>query len=319
MAEFNLFGFAWKHAHKLPGPVFRGLLNLGADIAWAGQLGGVKQLTANLARVRPDLNPQQLRRLSRAGMRSYLRYFGEAFVLTHVTPEQVKARVRTVHAGPVHAAIADGKSPILALSHQGNWDLAGVWATPHLAPVLTVAERLKPEEVFEEFLRFRTALGMRILPAGDPGVFRDLLRAANKPGSLIPLLADRDLTRSGIEVDLFGHTARVAAGPAALAVGSGAPLFPLGIYYERLTGKRRAQAGSPWGIVLDFGNQVTYDQERPRSEQIQQATQAWVDSLAQRIARHPQDWHMLQKVFVADLDQARYSQETQPAQQTERD
>lgn len=308
MAKFNAYGFAWRHAHKVPSPIYRGLCNLAADIAWLTSSGGVDQLAKNLARVRPDLDARQIRRLTRAGMRSYMRYFGEAFVLTHVSQEQLAARVRTVNVEPVREVIAQGHSPVLALSHQGNWDLAGAWASEHLAPVLTVAERLEPAEVFEEFLRFREQLGMRILAAGDPGVFRTLLKATRQAGSLLPILADRDLTRTGVEVDLFGRKASVAAGPAALTVSSGVPLFPMGVHYERLRGQRRKLAGSPWGIVLSFGPKVTFDKEAPRQEQIQQATQAWVDALSRNIARHPQDWHMLQKVFIEDLDPERYAQ-----------
>lgn len=237
-----------------------------------------------------------------------MRYFGEAFVLTHATKEQIDHRVRVTGDGPVREAIAQGKSPILALSHQGNWDLAGVWASRHLNPVLTVAERLKPEEVFQDFLKFRQALGMTILAAGDQGVFKELLRAAGKEGRLVCLLADRDLSASGIEVEFFGKRARVAAGPAALAVGSDAPLVPTGIYYERLTGTQRKKAGSPWGIVLSFSTPIEIDRSLTKKEQTIQATQAWVDAVAQEIARHPQDWHMLQKVFIEDLDPDRYAQ-----------
>lgn len=305
---FNAYGFAWKHAHKIPSPIFRGALNVAGDITWALHKGGVKQLERNLRRVRPDLDQKGLRALSRAGMRSYMRYFGEAFVLTHATKEQIDHRVRVTGDGPVREAIAQGKSPILALSHQGNWDLAGVWASRHLNPVLTVAERLKPEEVFQDFLKFRQALGMTILAAGDQGVFKELLRAAGKEGRLVCLLADRDLSASGIEVEFFGKRARVAAGPAALAVGSDAPLVPTGIYYERLTGTQRKKAGSPWGIVLSFSTPIEIDRSLTKKEQTIQATQAWVDAVAQEIARHPQDWHMLQKVFIEDLDPDRYAQ-----------
>jgi KDO2-lipid IV(A) lauroyltransferase len=304
---FNAFGFAWKHAYKIPGPILRGLLNVAADVTWLLHNGGVHQLEKNLQRVRPDLTPKQVRALSRPAMRSYLRYFGEAFVLTHASEEQVRHRVRAVNDGPVIAAIAAGKSPVRARSHQGNWDLAGVWASAHLNPVLTVAERLKPEEVFQDFVTFREALGMTILAAGDSGVFRELLRAANGPGRLICLLADRDLSASGIEVDLFGRRARVAAGPAALAVGSKTPLIPASIHYERLTGERRRHAGSPWGIVITFHPEVEVDRTLPKTDQVAAATQGWIDALAQTIHAHPQDWHMLQKVFIEDLDPERYA------------
>lgn len=308
---FNAYGFAWKHAHKIPAPLFRGALTCAADISWLLHKSGVQQLEKNLSRVKPELGKHELRQLSKAGMRSYLRYFGEAFVLTHATEDQINHRVRVTGAGPLRAAIDAGQSPILALSHQGNWDLAGVWASRHLSPVLTVAERLKPEEVFQDFLKFREALGMTILAAGDQGVFRNLLRAAGRDGHLICLLADRDLSSSGIEVDLFGQRARVAAGPAALAVGSNAPLFPTGVHYEKLTGETRKRAGSPWGVVLSFAPPVEIDRDLPKNQQIARVTQDWVDAVAHEIESHPQDWHMLQKLFIEDLDPARYAETLQ--------
>jgi len=301
------FTFAWRNAHRVPDPLLRGLFDVIADGAWLLRGGGVRQLERNLARVRPGAAPRELRRLSRAGMRSYMRYYREAFTLPAWTPAQVEARVRIVGYENLTAHLDGDRSPVLALSHQGNWDLAGAFATGHIAPVLTVAERLEPDELFQEFLAFRTSLGLEILALGDGDVFRDLVRGASRPGVLIPLLADRDLTHRGIEVDLFGHRARVAAGPAALAVSTGAPLVPAGIHYERLRGARRRAAGSPWGIVIHFYPRVEIPEDVPRSQRVAAATQSWVDALSVALREHPEDWHMLQKVFVDDLDPDRYA------------
>jgi lauroyl/myristoyl acyltransferase len=301
------FTFAWRNAHKVPDPVLRGVFTAVADVTWLLRGGGVRQLERNLARVRPGLSPRALRRLSRAGMRSYMRYYREAFTLPAWTPEQVKARVRLVGYENLTVHLDGDRSPVMALSHQGNWDLAGAYASPNIAPVLTVAERLKPDELFQEFLAFRTSLGLEILALGDGDVFRELVRGAGRPGKIIPLLADRDLTARGVEVDLFGHRARVAAGPAALAVSTGTPLIPTGIYYERLRGARRRAAGTPWGIVIHFFPRVEIPQDVPRSQRVAAATQAWVDALSVALREHPEDWHMLQKVFVDDLDPERYA------------
>lgn len=299
---------AWRVAGRLPGGMVRGGFALAADAAWLRRGGGVRQLEKNLARVRPDLDARSLRRLARAGMRSYMRYFGEAFTLGSSTPEQIDARVRVVGREHLQPYLDEGRTVVLALGHVGNWDLAGAWASRHLAPVVTVAERLEPEELFQEFVRFREGLGLRILPlTGGGDVFRELIRTARGGPCVLPLLADRDLTARGVEIDLFGRPARVAAGPAALALASGQPLFPVPITYERLTGERRRRAGTPWGIVLEFREQVPVPEGLPRAAQVAQMTQGWVDGLADGIRRHPQDWHMLQKVFVEDLDPERYA------------
>jgi KDO2-lipid IV(A) lauroyltransferase len=300
--------WAWRMGRWVPGPVVRALTAVGADIAWLVRGAGVRQLEANLARVRPELDARALRRLSRAGMRSYLRYYGEAFTMSASSREQIDARVRMEGRDLLQPHIDAGRSVVLALSHMGNWDLAGAWATHALAPVVTVAERLEPEELFQEFVRFREGVGLRIIPlTGGGDVFRQLVRAMREGGVLVPLLADRDLTAKGVEVTLFGTTARVAVGPAALAVSLGAPLFAVAITYERLRGARRRAAGTPWGIVLDFIPVEAPAAGLTSREQVRVMSQSWVQTLEQAIARDPQDWHMLQKVFVEDLDPDRYA------------
>jgi lauroyl/myristoyl acyltransferase len=302
------YGVAWKVAGKLPGPVLRSACDAAADVAWFRHGGGVRQLEKNLARAYPDLDARALRRLSHAGMRSYMRYFGEAFALATLPLDQVDARVRAEGVQNIRAHTDRDKPVVLALGHLGNWDLAGAWAARAIAPVTTVAERLEPEELFQEFVAFREGLGMTIFAlTGDGDVFRGLVRAARGSAQLIPLLADRDLTAKGVEVDLFGLRARVAAGPAALAITTGAALVPTVIRYERLRGARRRAAGSPWGIVIEFHEAVSLPPGIPRADQVRAMTQAWVDELGAGIRRHPQDWHMLQKVFVEDLDPARYA------------
>jgi lauroyl/myristoyl acyltransferase len=305
-----LFALAWRVSGHVPGWMLRAVFTLVADASWMSRGKSVRQLELNLGRVRPDLSGRELRRLSHVGMRSYMRYFGETFALSSLRPEQISARVREVGTEAARQDLADGKRVIIAVTHQGNWDLAGAWATLNLAPVTTVAERLEPESLFQEFLDFREGLGMTILPlTGGGDVFRELLRYVGRgsgPG-VVPLLADRDLTRRGVEVDLFGYRARVAAGPAALAVSTGAPLYTASIHYERLRRERRRAAGSPWGIVIEFLPVDTSLKGRARSERVATITQAWVDQVAAGIAAHPADWHMLQKVFVEDLDPVRYA------------
>ena len=308
MSGRSWFGLAWRVGRRAPESVVRIAGALVADVAWLRHGRSVRRLESNLRHVRPELSRRQLRALSRAGMRSYMRYYGEAFTLSALTSAQLAARVRTIGEDGLRRALDQGERVVIAIGHQGNWDLAGAWATQYLASVTTVAERLEPEEVFQEFLAFREGLGMTIFPlTGGRDVFRELLRAvgSGSGAGLVPLVADRDLTHRGIEVSLFGAPARVAAGPAALAVSTGAPLFAASIWYERLVGERRRRAGSPWGIVVAFRPVESAPASLPRAERVVVTTQAWVDEVAAGIAAHPEDWHMLQRVFVADLDPAR--------------
>jgi lauroyl/myristoyl acyltransferase len=237
----------------------------------------------------------RLKALSRKGMHSYMRYWCDAFRLPDWSSDYILATCRAENDEPVRAYLAAGRGVVMALSHSGNWDHAGAWSTLALARVTTVAERLQPEELFQRFLHFRQRLGMEILALGSDGMFGTLVREL-RTGGFVPLLADRDLSETGVPVQFFGEPARLATGPATLALVTGAALFPVSIRYERLP----SGAPSRWGIVVEFHPEIVPPDEGGRAEKIAAMTQACADALSESIAEHPQDWHMLQRVFVAD-------------------
>ena len=280
----------------------------------AGQMhrrGGrsVDRMRANYARIRPELSESELDDLVLAGLRSYLRYWCDSFRLPDRTAAELAATVRVVGDAAPRTALEAGQGVVCFLGHLGNWDTVGAWATHHLAPVTTVAERLKPEQLFERFVAYRESLGMRILPlTGGSAPFPTLVRTI-RDGGLVPLLADRDLTDSGVEVDLCGHPARMASGPAALALATGAPLHPVTVTYEPANGgpasRGTAEPGdkpdpATYRVVLTFAPAVPVPTEGTRAEQVQAMTQACADALGDTLRTHTQDWHMMQKVFVAD-------------------
>ncbi|KGN40600.1 phosphatidylinositol mannoside acyltransferase [Knoellia aerolata] len=289
------FRVGWSLIRRMPEGAAHALFDRIADLTVAR--GGGARLRANYATVRPELDDAALDRLVRDGMRAYMRYYCEAFRLPVLTADDLAARVRVEGDGPVREVLADGGSLVCFLGHLGNWDLAGAWGAVHLGPVTTVAERLEPEKVFEEFLAFRTGLGMTIHPltGGDPPF--PLLRQAARRRGLIPLLSDRDLSRDGVEVDFCGEPARMAAGPAALALAERRPLFPVSIRHER-TGHR-------WGIVITFHDPVVVPESGTTRAKVTAMTQSCADVLGETVRTHTADWHMLQPVFTKDLDLAR--------------
>lgn len=290
------FRTAWAGVRWLPERTAYALFDRIADVAVAR--GSAARLRSNYALVRPELDDTALDALVKDGMRRYLRYYGEAFRLPVLSPDELAARVRVEGDAPLRAIIDDGGSVVCFLGHLGNWDLAGAWGSVHWTTVTTVAERLKPEEMFEAFLSFRESLGLRILPlTGGPDPFPLLREAARQPG-LIPLLADRDLTRRGLEVSFCGRRARMAAGPAALALAERRPLVPVTIRHE----PRPDLGRGVWGIVITFHEQVPVPTSGATQERVRAMTQSCADALGAVIKEHTADWHMLQRVFVEDLD-----------------
>ncbi|HET9020815.1 MAG TPA: phosphatidylinositol mannoside acyltransferase [Ornithinibacter sp.] len=287
----------WGAVRRMPERTAYALFDRIADLTV--RRGGAARLRANYARVRPELDDAALDALVRDGMRRYLRYYCEAFRLQGLSPDEILARVRVEGDGPVREVIDGGGSVIAFLGHMGNWDLAGAWGTTALGPVTTVAERLEPEEVFEEFLAFRESLGMTIIPlTGGVNPFPALREAARRPG-IIPLLADRDLTSRGVEVDFCGWPARMAPGPAALALAERRPLHPVSIRHE--------PRGSGWGIVITFHPAVPSPPPGTTRERATAMTQECANVLGAEVREHTADWHMLQRVFLEDLDRDRLS------------
>ncbi|MGW4565881.1 LpxL/LpxP family acyltransferase, partial [Streptomyces sp. NPDC004561] len=138
-----LYGLGWSTVKKLPEPVAVRLGRGIADLAWKRRGKGVRRLEANYARVVPDATPERLAELSRAGMRSYLRYWMESFRLPAWSPERVRSGFDPKDIDFLTDGLASGQGVILALPHLANWDLAGAWVTTRLeTPFTTVAERL---------------------------------------------------------------------------------------------------------------------------------------------------------------------------------
>jgi phosphatidylinositol dimannoside acyltransferase len=171
----------------------------------------------------------------------------------------------------------------------GNWDLAGAWGNHTHARLTTVVERLKPESLFDRFVDYRRSLGMEVLAlTGDDPPFRTLLERL-KAGHLICLVADRDLTSSGLTVDFFGAAARMPGGPAALAVASGALLFPVSLWVE---GDATVGCIHPQVVPPSTGD---------RPSRVAVTTQSVARVFEHAVAQHPADWHMLQPLWEADI------------------
>ncbi|MEU9038229.1 phosphatidylinositol mannoside acyltransferase [Streptomyces sp. NPDC048352] len=288
----GLYGLGWAGVKKLPEPAAVALGRKIADVAWKRRGKSVLRLESNLARVVPDATPERLRELSHAGMRSYMRYWMESFRLPAMDARRFGEDVQLEDDHILREAIASGRGVVAALPHLANWDLAGAWVTGHLGvPFTTVAERLKPESLYDRFVAYRESLGMEVLPHTGGSSFGTLARRL-RSGGLVCLVADRDLSASGVEVDFFGSRARMPAGPALLAQQTGAVLLPVTLYY-----------GETPKLYGRFHPAVEVPQQGTRTEKTAAMTQAVADAFASGIAEHPEDWHMLQRLWLDDLEE----------------
>jgi KDO2-lipid IV(A) lauroyltransferase len=283
------FGVGWSAIKRMPEPVVDRGFRAMADRTYRKNGPGVRQLRANLARVIPEARSSTLDETTREGVRRYMRYWSEAFRLPAWSPQRLRESFELIEGlDALDAAVASGGGAVMVSSHSGNWDHAGAWACDRYGGIVTVAERLKPEGLYDKFVAYRESLGMEVLALGDDDTFRVLLSRLRE-GKLVCLVSDRDLSGSGIPVDFFGETASMPAGPAMLSLLTGAPIMPVHLWYDGPVMKGRVRPVLPNPAGVD------------RKERVKALTQSMADSFAQGISAHPADWHMMQRLWLSDV------------------
>lgn len=283
------YWIGWNVLWILPRPISVRLFDLLGRITWRLHTRGVRQLELNLARVfntaATDVN---IRKLSRSGMRSYMRYYCETFLLPRWDQSEISARVRIENDSEIRSALNSGGA-ILTLPHSGNWDLAGAWAAQQLGSLCTVAERLRPEGVYRKFMKMRTDRNIQLMPLVGEGGTYEWLRDHVNSGRLVALLGDRDVAKSGMGTQLFGHRAVLPIGAALLAIDTGRPLFTCSTWFD----------GDQ--LVITFDSAIAFDPTpvtgKDRIRKATEITQLIALRFENHISTHPSDWHMLQVVW----------------------
>jgi lauroyl/myristoyl acyltransferase len=278
-----LYLFAWRVVRWLPERLAYSLFFLLGRALAKREGKSVSRLRSNLARVKPEYSESELDSLLHASMRSYMRYWCDTFRFPDWSNERVMNRVEVHGEDLLMNAIAAGTGVIVALPHAGNWDHAGAYFCGKGVKLATVVERLKPELLFRKFVAYREAMGMEVL-ALDSRSIATLSRRLRE-GGLVALVADRDLSKTGVPVNFFGDIARMPAGPAVLAINTRAPLLTAFVSY------------TPTGIRIDFQS-VEVGEFGSAQERVAQTVQRCADNFAKGIAAHPQDWHMLQRIWI---------------------
>lgn len=281
---FILYLLAWKIIGLLPEKSAYKLANLISDRIYRKSGKGVKRLRSNYTKVVSDYSDKQLDELTKNGMRSYLRYWFDTFRLNKWSSERI---IRTTKVNDEHLLrdpIAQKLGCIVALPHAGNWDHAAAYFCSTGITLTAVVEKLKPEAIFKKFLAYRQSIGIEAISHKEKTI--PILTQRLNEGKLIALVADRDMSRNGIEVNFFGKVAKMPAGPAILAINTKAPLITAFISYTET------------GIEIFFDQTIPVPNTGSEPEKIQAITQSIADNFAKRIARSPVDWHMLQRIWI---------------------
>ena len=273
----------WRIVRWLPERTAYRLAYLFADFLTKRNGKNVSRLRSNLRRTKPDTTDLNLDLLVIDAMHSYMRYWCDTFRFPDWSPERVRDTVTVTNEHLLLDAIAAKTGVIVTLPHAGNWDHAGAYFCAKGIHLVTVAEHLKPEKLFLKFLSYRQAMGMEVLPL-DGRVLGTLAQRLRQ-GALVALIADRDLSRSGIDVSFFGGPSRMPPGPALLALKTKAPLITAFVSYTEA------------GIHIDF-NEVSIPTSGSDESKVLQIVQSMAQQFENGISAHPQDWHMLQRIWT---------------------
>jgi KDO2-lipid IV(A) lauroyltransferase len=273
----------WRIVRWLPENFAYNLAYAVADLLSRKNGKSVQRLRSNLKRTRPEITSLDLDLLTIQAMRSYMRYWCDTFRFPDWSTQRVNETVTVENEHLLMDAIAAKTGVIVSLPHAGNWDHAGAYFCAKGVHLVTVAERLKPEKLFLKFLQYRENMGMEVLPL-DGRVLGTLAQRLRQ-GALVALVADRDLSRSGVDVTFFGGPSRMPAGPALLSLKTQAPLITAFVSYTES------------GIHIVF-KQVLLPSEGTEEQKVAEIVQMTAKHFEEGIAKNPQDWHMLQRIWI---------------------
>ena len=282
------FAAGWRAVRMLPEPAARSAFDLAGRWAAGREGKGIQQLRANL-RVATGgrLTEPELRALTTRALRTYARYWQEAFRLPAYSTPRIVAGTEVIGLEHLEKAHADGRGLVMVTPHSGNWDAAGVWFVDYLGqPFMTVAERLQPESLYRRFLEYRESLGFRVVPlTGGPRPSTVVLREWLDEGGVACLVVDRNLGTGGVPVSFFGRPATMPGGAALLASQTGAALVPCVCQFTE----------RGWRLV--YSPEIPVDGPGRLKDRVGAAMQSVADAFAESIGRQPEDWHMLGRIW----------------------
>lgn len=251
------------------------------------RLHGVRAtVAANQARVLgAEPSDARVDHATREAFELYARFWFDAFRIRTMPEKEFNERIVVIGVENIDRALEAGKGCVCALPHMGNWDAAGHWFGANGYRIAAVAEELKPPRLYELFLRHREELGMRIVGLTKEGHVGQQLKQLLSENWMVALVADRDLTGRGTEVEMFGATRRVPAGPALLSLSSGAPLIVCPVYTR----------DDGWEVRIEEPLEI--ERTGVIREDVAALSRLMAERFERAIAAKPTDWHMFQPAW----------------------
>ncbi len=257
-------------------------------LAFACWPRGRRATIRNFTRVLPGATPAQVRTVARRSLANYCRYLVDFARFPVLDQGNVLASVTGDDSfRALDAVLAKGKGAIIVCMHFGNWDLGAAAATARGYPMTVVAETFRDHRLDRAIVGARKRLGMTVIKMEKVGP--SLVRSLRGNG-LLALLIDRPVPGDGVKVEFFGQEVEVPAGPARLALRTGAALVPVAF--------ARFRPGRPEVTTLaDFG--ISWEPTGVEDADIRALTRSVMSSHEHYIRAYPEQWYMFREMWPA--------------------
>lgn len=183
----------------------------------------------------------------------------------------------------LEAGLAKNHGVILASGHFGSTYMGGLALVSKTKKISAVADTFHPKKVDRLIRRTREARGFRLIPTTNA---RQIIRAL-RDNQLVVVMFDRPLPLDqGVPVSLFNRETALPAGPAVMALKTGATVVPA--YIFRNSDNTFSGKAFPAATANLTGD---------KSWDVRAITQKLADSLEEVVRERPDQWSMFRPMW----------------------
>ena len=278
--------------HRLPVRFVYKLAKITGKIVFVLWVRGRKNMLANYEQVLPNATESERRKIARQSLENYYCYVTDFARLPNLPPQLIESMLaKDEHFEAIDQGLEQGRGVIVVVMHFGNWDLGASSAALKGYPITVLAETFSDRHLDKLIVSAREKLGVKVtkIEGTAPSIIRDL-----RNNRLLAILIDRPMQKGeGVRVKFFGRNLEVPAGPARLALRTGAAI--VNVAFPKLR---------PNDLGISILSTVVLNQEEGTDHKdegaVQRLTQAIMDEHEKFIRLHPTQWYMFRRMWPLD-------------------
>jgi phosphatidylinositol dimannoside acyltransferase len=235
-------------------------------------------------------DPRALSNLVRDAFRHSVRYYVQLARAPIVDKEYLERHLIFDDESFLHAALDAPGGKLFVGLHIGWFELPALIAAARTGrPAVVPSETISDPDLQAYLVSTRRRLGLELV---ELGAAKRLLKGALERGETVGILGDRDITGGGIDTELFGAPAPLAAGPALLAMETGVTPYVFGIWRD------------PGDVYHADLRRVPLPPEGTRRQRVTAYLEAEARAFEHFVARAPEQWLAVFHPIWPDLERS---------------